>query len=33
MQVSFCKFPNLVLEHIMLSLFEIVGLHVPGVLY
>ena len=31
MQVSFCKLPNLVLDHIMLSLFEIVGL--PGVCY
>ena len=31
MQVSFCKIPNLVLEHIMLSLFDIVGL--PCVLY
>ena len=31
MQVSFCKFPNLVLEHIMLGQFEIIGL--PGVLY
>ena len=29
--LSFCKFPNLVLKHIVLSLFEIVGL--PGVLY